>query len=418
MVRHPIGLLRSLSFASRRSWRAVVLFCLFAATCGSSLGQTSAPLSYYDSAAGKTGPALKAALHTIIRNHTVLPYTAGTTDTWDAIKILDEDPTNANRVVLIYSGLTDLKSNQDTGTTGSWNREHLWPRSFGLEALQDQSRAHNDLFNLWACDKNVNTLRSNMPFDVSVAPISTNPEAPGSSYDTDTWEPRDADKGAIARALFYMATRYENSDADVPNLELSDTPNEDAFRFGKLTTLLKWNRQFPPAPAERQRNERIYANYQHNRNPFIDRPEFADMVFVGGTANDAWKQMRFSSAELSNSSVSGDLADPDRDGTANLIEYALGRNPKAGDTGTVITTSMGNAAGTNYLFLSFDHNRAASDAQLTFEGSADLKNWSPLALEVVSATPMTFDLERIVVRFPTNGNTAYSIRLRVTRNAP
>lgn len=95
------------------------------------LGQSYPPPDYYDTAIGKTGPALKSALHEIIKSHTVLPYTAGTTDTWDALKILDEDPANPLNVLLIYSGYSSPKSEQWTGSTGIWDREHLWPQSKG-----------------------------------------------------------------------------------------------------------------------------------------------------------------------------------------------------------------------------------------------------------------------------------------------
>ena len=55
--------------------------------------QTAPPIHYYDAAIGKTGTQLKAALQSIIGNHTVIPYTSTSTDTWDAIKILDQDLT-------------------------------------------------------------------------------------------------------------------------------------------------------------------------------------------------------------------------------------------------------------------------------------------------------------------------------------
>jgi hypothetical protein len=81
-------------------------------------GQSDPPVDYYDSAIGQTGAALKAALHDIIDGHTVLPYTAAATNTWDALKVLDEDPANAANVLLIYSGYTIPKSEQWTGSSG------------------------------------------------------------------------------------------------------------------------------------------------------------------------------------------------------------------------------------------------------------------------------------------------------------
>jgi len=66
--------------------------------------QSAPPPNYYDSAIGTTGAALKSALHEIIKGHTALPYTAATTDTWDALKVLDENTANSADVLLIYSG--------------------------------------------------------------------------------------------------------------------------------------------------------------------------------------------------------------------------------------------------------------------------------------------------------------------------
>jgi hypothetical protein len=66
----------------------------------------AAPLpGYYDLAQGKSGQALRQALHAITEGHTVILYDSnGNVDTVDAIKVLDEDPANTNNVILIYSG--------------------------------------------------------------------------------------------------------------------------------------------------------------------------------------------------------------------------------------------------------------------------------------------------------------------------
>lgn len=69
--------------------------------------------SYYQSAAGKSGPALKKALHDIIDDHTQLSYS----QVWDALKKTDEDPKNPSNVLLLYSGIS--RSKQANGGTGS-----------------------------------------------------------------------------------------------------------------------------------------------------------------------------------------------------------------------------------------------------------------------------------------------------------
>jgi endonuclease I len=42
--------------------------------------------------------------------------------------------------------------------------------------------------------------------------------------------------------------------------------------------LLKWNRDFPVTVYEKHRNLAIY-EIQGNRNPFIDFPELADIIW-------------------------------------------------------------------------------------------------------------------------------------------
>ena len=78
-----------------------------------------------------------------------------------------------------------------------------------------------------------------------------------------------------------MAVRYEgDSGSKTPDLILikggskSKTPT-----FGYLCTLLKWHKQDPVSDWERRRNTRIY-KIQGNRNPFIDRPEFASKIWA------------------------------------------------------------------------------------------------------------------------------------------
>ena len=45
-----------------------------------------------------------------------------------------------------------------------------------------------------------------------------------------------------------------------------------------MSMLLEWHELDPVDEFEIQRNERCYS-VQKNRNPFIDHPEFADMIW-------------------------------------------------------------------------------------------------------------------------------------------
>jgi endonuclease I len=347
----------------------------------------------------------------------VIPYTSTAIDTWDALKLLDEDPANPLDVILIYSGLAVPKSDQYTGPTGTWAREHLWPQSFGLVALNANSKARSDLFILRPIDNNVNSSRGNKYYDYSTAPVSTYPEAPGSTNDADSWEPRLDEQGPIARSLFYMAVRYDGSDAGVPDLELSDTPDSTQYRFGKLSTLLIWARQFAVTASERQRNQRIYSDYQHNRNPFIDHPEYTSMVFLGATPGQAWMFVNFTDAEINNQLISGDLADPDGDGLSNLLEYAFNGDPWQPDQALAPTVNVISQGANHTLVLSYSHNRNATDVTLTYESSTDLATWTPASYALLTAIVTSSETEEVTVNFFPTSAPAYFVRVRASRSS-
>src|SRR5262245_58168719 len=132
-----------------------LIFCIGRAVLGL---EAAPPLNYYDAAQGKTGTQLRQALHSIIKGHTVIRYDSSSyIDSVDALGVLDEDPTNNNNVILIYSGWSVPKSNY--GVSG-WDREHLWPNSYGFDIdITTTWPALRDLFNLRPCDSGVNSSR-------------------------------------------------------------------------------------------------------------------------------------------------------------------------------------------------------------------------------------------------------------------
>jgi endonuclease I len=78
----------------------------------------------------------------------------------------------------------------------------------------------------------------------------------------------------------YMAIRYEGGDG-WPDLELNDSvSNGSAPLFGRLPVLLQWHRADPPDAFERRRNDVIFTRWQHNRNPFIDHPEWVASIWA------------------------------------------------------------------------------------------------------------------------------------------
>ncbi|MEV8509063.1 endonuclease [Actinoplanes sp. NPDC051475] len=226
--------------------------------------------AYYAAAAGKSGASLKSALHGIISSGvTTLSYDA----VWNALKVTDQDPVNSSNVILLYSGISRSKS-LNGGDSGDWNREHVWAKSHG--DFGTANGPGTDLHHLRPEDVHVNSERDNKDFDAGGTAVS---DAPGNKTDSDSWEPRAAVKGDVARMIFYMAVRYEGGDG-YPDLEVDDaTSGGTAPRLGRLSALLQWSAQDPPDAFEKRRNDTIYSTYQHNRNPFIDHPEWAPSIF-------------------------------------------------------------------------------------------------------------------------------------------
>jgi len=301
------------------------------------IGVVSAPLSaqdygppdgYYDGVEGLTGNALRVELQDIIST-SVLSVSYSQMD--EAFAVLDRDPENENNIILLYSG----DSTPHSGFPNVWNREHVWPRSFGAGSGPAFSDAHH----LFPADADTNSDRLNYAFDdlQSAASLRDAPESKVNDAER-LVEPRDEDKGRIARALLYMETRYDETNP-TDDFTLSDIPLSSAERMGKLTTLLRWNRLFPPDDYERRRNDLIHDGFragnnaiiQGNRNPYIDYPELADVIFYEDEMTwNAWRFLHYSLADL-RSGVSMDTFDEDGDGLNNLAEYFLQGDPTVAD---------------------------------------------------------------------------------------
>ena len=119
-----------------------------------------------------------------------------------------------------------------------------------------------------------------------------------------------------------------------------------------------------------------------------------------------WQSQKFSSAELSNPTISGADADPDGDGLPNLLEYAMGLEPKTADA------NLPNIVIQNGFALStFTRLKSATDVILTLEGSTDLLNWNSTFSEPITITdngPIT----TVVVQDSLSANAARFYRLK------
>ena len=233
------------------------------------------PNGYYNSANGKTGDELKVALHDIIKGHQVVSYNG----LLNAFAYTDCKPNG--KIWDIYS---NIEYSLNTGLCGEyeqegdcWNREHTWPQSWFNESTTPRS----DLFHVYPTDGFVNGQRSNYPYGEVNNPIYTSGNGSKlgpcvtSGYSGRVFEPIDEYKGDIARSYFYMSVRYYSEDSDWGT---SGMTNKSEIKPWAMTMLLRWSDNDPVSDKEINRNNAVYG-YQNNRNPFIDHPEYAHMIW-------------------------------------------------------------------------------------------------------------------------------------------
>ncbi|GEA13557.1 ExeM/NucH family extracellular endonuclease [Alteromonas sp. KUL49] len=301
---------------------------------------------------------LKSIAQNIISTgHNVLSYS----EVWSGLTQTDEDPTDTDNIILFYKGTALAKFSNGSGDQSSdpdnWNREHTWASSHGFSS--STYTAYTDIHHLRPTDISVNSSRGNLDFDNGGSALS---EAPSNLIDGDSFEPRDAVKGDVARALFYMDTRYDGSDGTEDDLSLVNrlTSTSEASH-GVLCTLLTWHEEDPVDTFESDRNNTVY-EFQGNRNPFIDKPELVALVF--------------------NSDCDGSTQDPGDGDTDGGSGDGTG-DGSSGDSGAVAPSG-------NELFISE-----------YIEGSSFNK-----AIEIFNASADTIDLTGYALKLYSNGATS------------
>ncbi|MFT4062399.1 MAG: endonuclease [Edaphocola sp.] len=255
------------------------------------IARAQAPAGYYNNASGYGGQTLRGKLHDIIKDHTAITYG----ELWAAFATTDK---NANgKVWDIYSDKpgstpsyeytfgTDQCGNYNS-EGDCYNREHSWPQSY----FNEQSPMVSDLFHIYPTDGWVNNKRSNDPYGVVDSTASYWQSENGSrsgnnvypGYTGKVFEPIDSFKGDLARTYFYMSTRYYGEDAGWENWA---SANGAELQQWTIDMLLEWHQKDPVSTKETERNNAIYA-IQHNRNPFIDYPEFANCIWSNTVCNN------------------------------------------------------------------------------------------------------------------------------------
>lgn len=251
---------------------------------------------YANISASASGIQLKQQLSTLITStHTTnLSYTPGI---WNLLEVADRDLEDTTKVLLIYgyndadaitkNDRTRLVSLRQTGSSiiGFWNREHTFAQSLGTPAL-GTSNAGSDGHHLRAADGQMNTTRNNRPYTYGKGTSKT--------VGTNNFYPGDEWKGDIARMMMYMYLRYPTQ--CFPQ-NVGDTVVTISSIDQMTDMFIIWNQQDPVSEFELQRNNTIQ-EFQGNRNPFIDYPEFATRIWGNAPTDSIPNQLLVMSKKL------------------------------------------------------------------------------------------------------------------------
>ena len=333
----------------------LVLTCCLS---GSAKGQSLDPPSgYYNSAIG-TGSTLRDQLHDIIDGHTVFNYDSARS----ILQITDADPNQANHIILAYTDesldVSPFFGNSipgwDSGRT--WNREHTWPQSRGVGSSGPD---RTDLHQIRPADPVVNSTRNNLNFGGAFGLGDARRVNDGNG---EVWYPGDHDAGFTARQQFYVDVRYDGSDSRTEDLMLGvgNPSTTGDQQLGDLNRLIEYHYAAPVSEFERNRNSIIFNDYQGNRNPFVDRPEFAWSVFV-----DQQNDSRIELAGATGSGDGGTTLNLDRRvivGSGGTTDQTITLN-KSGLDGTYYSVSATGAATSelNGTFNAFRTNQTDSE---------------------------------------------------------
>lgn len=300
------------------------------------LAQYDPPAAFYASVTGM-GATLKSELQSIISSMTGVNYG----DARYSASYTDVDPTNGSNIILIYNRAS-VASTWDSGTT--WNREHIWPVSrLGVsDPGNTTTNLASDQFNLRPANPSINSSRGNKPFGLD---STTGAHGHQGSY----YFPGDADVGDVARAQFYMSTRYSQ-------LVLTDG-SPSGTQMGDLSSLINYHFRDAPDDFERRRNHAIYGlagenspaisnpYKQSNRNPYVDHPEYVWSVFVD--------QMNDSQIMVQGATQTG--------GGGSTLDLDLGRVLIGAPTPTAQTLTL-NKAGADGTYFQVTTNGSATSS--------------------------------------------------------
>lgn len=220
---------------------------------GGGQSETTYTGNFYDAVGNLEGQALRNKLKSI-------DQPSNKQYSFERDEIADESIEDSSKIICLYTRHLIPKNNHVSSgyAWDKWNREHIWPQG-------SYSQSKTDAHNYFACEGEINNIRNNYGF-AEVSHASELKVCGGHSTGCykvgNKFEPNNEAKGEVARALMYGAVVYQYN---LPAMI-------------EYSVCLKWHNEHPVTQREINRNNKIY-NFQHNRNPFVDHPEYANKIW-------------------------------------------------------------------------------------------------------------------------------------------
>lgn len=212
------------------------------------------------------------SLSALINPHTVISYTNYKSTVMAQFEVRDTTM-GRSLVVCSYTGERKIFDDPFDWTAVGYSREHSYCHSWMPSYPADGNPAkpeYSDQHNLYPVNQaQANSPRSNLPMNVITGNVvfSYLDGKVGYNGSQLAYEPRDAQKGNSARAMFYMATAYNGVSGANWHLPVDQDQ----------AILKTWHNTDAPDNYEIARNEYIFSQ-QGNRNPYIDSVHFACYV--------------------------------------------------------------------------------------------------------------------------------------------
>ena len=365
-----------------------------------SLALAQAPAGYYNGTEGLTGATLKTKLSEIITaGHKDNGYDGlyngyPTTDSdhfyendGTVLDMYSENPTGTDP----YTYRHGIKKCGNYSVEGDcYNREHIVPQSF----FNQQSPMRGDIHFVRPTDGKVNGMRSNYPFGAVNSPSFTSKNGtkvgPSSSpgYGGTVAEPIDEFKGDIARMVFYFVTRYASRLSSFSTGNMLGGSPYPGLQAWEKDVLLAWSIQDPVSPTEIERNNASYV-FQKNRNPFIDHPEWVQLIWGSQTVDTQAPSAPTNLAVLSTSTASANLSWTASTDNVGVSYYRIFVNGVFHSNSNATTATVsGLAQGTTYTFyvIAVDAANNASPQSNTATGTTLTDTQAPTAPLNLSVT--------------------------------